>query len=218
MPPTFENRFFSSTRGQIIVLLRYGSRTIEELAAALGLTDNGIRAHIATLERDGLVQQKGTRHGLGKPAYEYVLTSEADKLFAKPYAQVLNNLLDVLDGELGAARSEAVMREVGRRMSAGQRLSEENLRAKLSSAVDMLNKLGGLAEPGEEEGVLFIRGYSCPLSAVVPRHPQVCKLTETMLTNLLGVPVREQCDRAAPWHCRFEVPADAKRKDHAMPY
>lgn len=216
MTSTFGKRFFSSTRGQIILLLRYGSRTIEELAEALGLTDNGIRAHLSTLERDGLVQQKGTRPGTGKPAFVYVLTSEAEELFAKPYAQVLNGLLDVLAEELGTAQSEAIMREVGRRLLSGQRLFEGSLSVRVASAVTVLNKLGGLAELREEDDKLVIQGYSCPLSAAVPRHPQVCKLTETMLTNLVGVPVHEQCDRTEPWHCHFEVPAEAKSNDNAI--
>ena len=32
--------FFASTRGQVVTLLRQGHATVEELARALGLTDN----------------------------------------------------------------------------------------------------------------------------------------------------------------------------------
>jgi predicted ArsR family transcriptional regulator len=56
-------RFFGSTRGRLVRLLRGAARTVEELAAALALTDNAVRAHLATLERDGLVQQAGVRRG-----------------------------------------------------------------------------------------------------------------------------------------------------------
>ena len=50
-------RFFTSTRGKIITLLRRASRTVDELAQALDLTDNAVRAQLAALERDGLVQR-----------------------------------------------------------------------------------------------------------------------------------------------------------------
>ena len=80
-------RFFASTRGQIITLLRRSSRTVDELAQALDLTDNAVRAHLATLERDGLVQQRGVRRGSGKPASVYDLTVEADQLFQKHTAR-----------------------------------------------------------------------------------------------------------------------------------
>ena len=62
-------RLITSTRGQIIMLLRRSSRTVDELAQALELTDNAVRAHLAALERDGVVQLRGLRRGSGKPAY-----------------------------------------------------------------------------------------------------------------------------------------------------
>ncbi len=49
--------FFASTRGQIITLLRRSSRTVDELAQVLDLTRTAVRAHLAALERDGLVQR-----------------------------------------------------------------------------------------------------------------------------------------------------------------
>ncbi|MFL5666689.1 MAG: ArsR family transcriptional regulator, partial [Ktedonobacteraceae bacterium] len=58
MPFTNE-RFFTSTRGHIITLLRRAGHTVDELARALQLTDNAVRSHLATLERDGLVRQSG---------------------------------------------------------------------------------------------------------------------------------------------------------------
>jgi predicted ArsR family transcriptional regulator len=50
-----DRNFFESTRGRVVTLLRRSGRTVEELARELGLTDNGVRAHLATLERDGVV-------------------------------------------------------------------------------------------------------------------------------------------------------------------
>ncbi len=69
----------------------------------------------------------------------------------------------------------------------------------------MLNDLGGLAELGEDDGAFVIRGYSCPLAAVTPAHPEVCKLAETLLTEVVGTSVRECCDRGEPPRCQFAV-------------
>ena len=77
----WNQRFLSSTRGQVVALLRQGHSTVEELARALGLTDNAVRAHLASLERDGLVVQSGLRRGMRKPAYAYALTPDAERLF-----------------------------------------------------------------------------------------------------------------------------------------
>ncbi len=110
----WDQRFFSTTRGRIVALLRRATRTVDELADVLGLTDNAVRAHLATLERDGLVQQSGLRRGSGKPAYAYDLTPEAERLFPKAYGPILGELLDVLAERLPPAELEELLRAVGR--------------------------------------------------------------------------------------------------------
>jgi DNA-binding CsgD family transcriptional regulator len=54
-----DRMFFESTRGKIITLLRRSGCTVEDLARELGLTDNGVRAHLATLEREGALVIRG---------------------------------------------------------------------------------------------------------------------------------------------------------------
>ena len=45
-----------STCGRMVTLLRRVGLTVEELAKVVGLTGNGVPAHLATLERDGVVR------------------------------------------------------------------------------------------------------------------------------------------------------------------
>ena len=209
-----DQRFLESKRGQIVAQLRRSGRTVEDLARALELTDNGIRAHLAVLERDGVVRQRGSVRrgsGGGKPAYVYELTPEAEELFPKGYEPVLRWLLDVLAERLGPDESEALLRSVGHRMAEGQAAPTDGTSARLEAAVEVLNELGGLAELEEHDGGFVIRGYSCPLAAVTPDHPEVCRMVETLLTELAGVPVHEHCDRGERPRCCFEValPDDA---------
>jgi predicted ArsR family transcriptional regulator len=203
-------RFFESTRGRIVTLLRRSGFTVEELARGLGLTNNGVRANLTTLERDGIVQQRGLmRHesGGGKPAYVYELTPEAEDLFPKPYEPVLHRLLDVLAERLGVDESEALLRVVGHLMAKGEALPSHSPRERLEAAVEVLNELGGLAELKEQDGAYVIRGYSCPLAGVTPDHPEACRMVEALITELAGVPVYEHCDRGARPRCCFEVAA-----------
>src|SRR5438132_2469854 len=90
-----DQRFWSSTRGRIILLLRRESRSVNELAEALSLTDNAVRAQLVALERDGLVRQTGTRPGKRRPNVLYDLTAKAEQLFPKVYGLILRHLLDV---------------------------------------------------------------------------------------------------------------------------
>src|SRR5215469_15896646 len=109
MQPTYGNqRFFASTRGKIVTLLRRGSRTVEELAEALDLTDNAVRAHLVALERDGLIEQRGQRRSSSKPASIYDLAQAAEDLFPKAYGQVLDQLLNVLHEQMTSEGIEAV--------------------------------------------------------------------------------------------------------------
>src|SRR5215207_6511868 len=217
MATYWDQKFFESTRGQLVTLLRRGGRTVEELAQVLVLTDNGVRAHLATLERDGLVQQRGSvrrSSGGGKPAYVYELTSEAENLFPKAYEPVLHRLLDVLSERIGPEESEMLLRAVGNRLAEGQTVPEDGIHVRLEAAVAVLNELGGLAELEERDGSFVIRGYSCPLAAVTPNHPEVCRMAESLVTELAGVPVGERCDRGKRPRCCFEVatPDNAERK------
>jgi predicted ArsR family transcriptional regulator len=203
-----DKKFFESTRGQIVTLLRQSGRTVEDLARALDLTDNGVRAHLAILERDGIVQQRGSvrrSSGGGKPAYVYELTQEAEGLFPKAYEPVLRRLLDVLSNQLGPEGSEALLRSVGRRLAEEHSTRADGAHARLELAVEVLNELGGLAELEERDGGWVIRGYSCPLAGVTPDHPEVCRMAETLIAELAGVPVHERCDRGERPRCCFEI-------------
>ncbi len=203
-----DERFFESTRGRVVTLLRRSEHTVEELARALGLTDNGVRAHLAVLERDGIVRQRGSvrrSSGGGKPAYVYELTQEAEDLFPKAYEPVLRRLLDVLSDQLGPEKSEALLRSVGRRLAEEHSTRADSAHARFEAAVDVLNELGGLAELEERDGSVVIRGYSCPLAGVTPDHPEVCHMAETLIAELAGVPVRERCDRGERPRCCFEI-------------
>src|SRR5215470_1735765 len=198
--------FFVSTRGQIITLLRRSSRTVDELAQELELTHTAVRAHLAALERDGLVQQRSERRGSGKPSSVFDLTPAAEYLFPKSYSQLLDQLLDVLDERKPADDVETLLREVGRRMAAQWKIPPGNLRVRLEAAAEVLNELGGLMERETEGETLCIIGYRCPFAAVVREHPEVCDLTETLLSELVGVSVQEHCERTGPVPCRFVVP------------
>ncbi len=197
--------FFASTRGRIITLLRRSSRTVDELAQALDLTHTAVRAHLAALERDGLVQQRGERRGSGKPSSVYDLTPAAEYLFPKSYGLYLDQLLDVLGERKPADEVDTLLREVGRRIATQWTIPPGDLRVRLDDVVEVLNELGGLMERETEGETLCIRGYRCPFAAVVQDHPEICGLAETMVTELVGVPIQEQCSRTGPVPCRFVV-------------
>ena len=44
-----------------------------------------------------------------------------------------------------------------------------------------------------------------PLFAIAPAHPGVCRLAEPLLSEVIGVPVCEQCERGERPRCRFVI-------------
>jgi len=203
--PQRNSRFFTSTQGKIVTLLRRVSRTVEELAQALDLTDNAVRAHLAALERDGLIQQHGKRRSSSKPASLYDLTPAAEELFSKAYVPVLRRLLEELRERVPAEEVEEILRSTSHRLAAIWPPPAGEMHARMERAVDAFNELGGLAEAEQRDGTYVIRGYSCPLAAVVPGHPEICRLAASLLAELVGMPVQEQCNRDNKASCCFVV-------------
>ena len=206
----WDDRFFETTRGRILAHLRRGSRTIEELAASLGLTDNAVRTHVAALERDGVVQQRGVRPTRGKPAFAYEVAPEADRLFTKAYVPVLTRLVEVLEERMTPGELEALLREVGRRLAAAKSPLPRRLRDRAEAAASVLTELGGVVDVEQNGGRITLRGFSCPLADAVRAHPITCRAAESLVAELVGVPVRERCDRGPRPRCCFEILADAR--------
>lgn len=206
----WHQQFFASTRGRIVLLLRRAGSTVDELARTLHLTDNAVRAHLATLERDGLVRQGGVRRGGGKPAQVYQLTQEAEQLFPKAYGPALRSLLDALSASLSPAQLVETMQCAGQRLAAQWSIPPGELRARVRSALAIFNQLGGLAELEDLPESHMIKSATCPLAAIAPDHPEVCRLTQAFLSHIIGVPVEERCEREHAAKCAFVLGKENK--------
>jgi predicted ArsR family transcriptional regulator len=207
--PHGDERFWTSTRGRIVLLLRRGSRAVNELAGELGLTSNAVRTHLIALGRDGLVRASGMRPGSRKPNTIYDLTPEADHLFPKVYGPLLHHLVDILKKRMPPADLEEVLRTVGHRMAAEYRpaVPADGLRDRAELAVSVLGSLGGLAELEGGDGKFVIRSFDCPLAVAAAGHPEVCRLVETLLAGVIDVAVHQRCQTEPMPQCYFEVGA-----------
>ena len=203
----WRRRFLASTRGKILGLLRSENHTVNELAEALGLTDNAIRSHLTSLERDGLIQQLGTQPGFRRPHVLYGLTAEAEHLFPTAYGSLLRHVLAVVGRRLPLLELKASLREVGRTaaMDYLDQTKGKTCTQRIEIAMSALRALGGDATVQEKEGKRFIYGNGCPLSAVTAHHPEACLILEALLSEIIGIPVKERCYHGGAPRCCFDI-------------
>lgn len=201
-----DSRFFESTRGRIVLALREASRTVNELAEALKLTDNAVRAHLITLERDGLVEAGGTVKGYRKPHFIYRLTDEARHVFPRFYDSLFNRLLESLKRRMSESAIATVLEEVGQSIATSIPARKEGaLSKRVETAVTALQNLGGAATAVVEDEKLMIKSSGCPFADAVAEHPEVCKIAEALVQEMVGEKVQETCDRSEAPRCRFVI-------------
>jgi predicted ArsR family transcriptional regulator len=203
----WRERLFKSTRGKILDLLRARESTVNELAEELHLTDNAVRAHLASLERDRLVAQSGFKPGIRKPHTTYALGPEAEHLFPKAYGRLVALLMSIFSSQVKSRRLRAGMRLAGRQVAREylDGLQRKTRQQRINAALGILKQLGGAASLREEGGKHFIHGRGCPIAAATANHPEACLLAESLLTEIIGSPVKEHCIRGPTPSCRFEV-------------
>jgi predicted ArsR family transcriptional regulator len=203
----WRERLFKSTRGKILELLRTREWTVNELAAELRLTDNAVRAHLASLERDRLVAQSGLKPGVRKPHITYALGPEAEQLFPKAYGRLVSLLMSIFSRQIKPRNLRAGMRAAGREVAQEhmRELQNKTREQRIDAALGILKELGGAASFREEDGKHFIHANGCPIAAATANNPEACLLAESLLAEIIGSPVKEHCIRDPVPCCRFEV-------------
>lgn len=212
----WESSVGGKVRGRIIGMLRRGERTVEEIAAELGVTDNAVRSQLQALEREGLVHQARVRRtgGVGKPATLYAIAPEAEPLFSAAHAPVLAALLAALQSHLSERQMDALFRDAGRRLAASVDdgdvdIAPSTLEARVNGAAQLLTALGAECDVEPMPGGYRIRGHACPLSDAVRVQPHLCHALEELLAGVTGAQVHECCDRTDGIKCRFEIKRSA---------
>jgi predicted ArsR family transcriptional regulator len=195
------------TRRKILLALKKaGGMTASELSELLGMTAMGIRRHLTTLERDGLVAFDSQQRGMGRPSYLFELTPQAENLFPKTYHVLANELLSYLDEDV---LEEILERRAGRRMRVGRaRLSGLGYPEKVAELARWLDEEGYLAECEQTgPGSYMIHAFNCPVHEVAVRFHQVCagelELLRALLPEARVEPV--QCITAGDSSCSYSI-------------
>ena len=210
MADVLRQQLLDTSRGRIVALLRTGGLTADDVARQLGLTHSAVRLQISAMERDGVVRKVGKRPGTTRPSHLFELTPEVEQLLSKAYMPLLTALVEVFAEALPADQVEALLRRTGtslaQQLTRGKRLSG-GLKSRAAAASKMMNTQLGAMTRVESNGSIVIRGAGCPLAALTGKHKGVCLAMESLVTEIVGVPVHECCDRRDRPQCCFEIKA-----------
>jgi DeoR family transcriptional regulator, suf operon transcriptional repressor len=208
MADALRKQLLDTSRGRIVTLLRSRALTSDDVARKLGLTRSAVRMQMAAMERDGVVRKVGKRPGTTRPSYIFELTPEIEQLLSKAYIPLLTHLVDVFAEALPADQLEALLRQTGngiaQELSQGKQVAG-SVKARAEAASRMLNLHLGAMTRVESNGHTRILGAGCPLAALTGKHRGVCLALESLVTEIVGVPVRECCDRSGRPQCCFEI-------------
>jgi predicted ArsR family transcriptional regulator len=204
-------RFFQSTRGKIVtVLRRRHAASAVDLAEEFGLSTNAVRQQLLTLERDGYVAERAVRRGPTKPTLEYSLTPAAETLFPQRYDLMLNALLREVKDALGPQALATVMDGMGKRAVAKykERITAPDTRGRAVELATLLRENGVEADVIDIGGAIELREHNCPYAKTVSEHPEVCSIIHTVLREAVSSEMTQVESIATGGDaCRFEIKA-----------
>lgn len=201
------HRLLAGTRGRILAELRHRPATVNGLTERLAISANAVRSHLAALERDRLVvAEQLQRQGVGKPAHQYRLTSDAQALTPKAYDTMLDVVLSAARERAGEDVYTAILDGAADRLAGPARIQGAGIEARLAETKALLATLGADVEIERRGNRVRLRGADCPLASMVAAHPELCGVLADVIARRLGVAVNDCCDRSqALPRCCFEA-------------
>lgn len=186
--------------------------TIADISRAMQMTPANARHHVSILEDQGLVEVIGKRAGpgRGRPSNLYGIAEQA-------VGNNLSRLAGALLDELLADRTPAEVQVGIERLAArlvddlclerGESKPAGNLTQRLYSAVQCLNEMRYQSRwEARAEGPRLILEH-CPYAAILEQHPELCRMDEALIEDLVGNPVRLSArlvrDARGNPHCIF---------------
>lgn len=181
--------------------------TANELSRVLKVTAADVRHHLNLLLTEGIVETIGHRRseGRGRPPAVFRLSQQALGENLGILASAL--LAEALHNTHGDAGTDFLKR-IASRIS-GNALTQSNLTLRLYQGAQRLNELNYHARWEAHTDAPQVIFDHCPYASILEEHPELCRLDELILKNLIGIPITQiaklvQDARGAPY-CKFRV-------------
>jgi predicted ArsR family transcriptional regulator len=197
----------SNAQERVIRLLARGAQTVEELAAGLDITPNAVRAQLALLRREGIVEEAGRARGARRPSVIYGLRKGAEVRLSRAYPLAFARLVETAAAKLRPAAFVELLRATGRRMAAAFLPGSGDAGERAAAAAAALEKLGSRVQVTKQGAKLLLRGDACPLGEAVAADERTCAAVAAMLEEVTGLAVSECCEHGDHPRCGFVLRA-----------
>ncbi len=201
----------NQTRKSIIHLLKKsGGMSIDELSKDISITPMGIRQHLLSLEKKGIVTYTAKKHGIGRPGFIYQLTEAADELFPKSYGSFAIEVLRDIEKYDGKDKIDKIFRWRKERLlkSMKEALSgKEDIDSIVNGLKNILESEGHFVDLSRHNGSYHLKQYNCPINKIALEFKSVCKHELQLYRDLTGKDITKiQSLSEGDPSCTFVIP------------
>jgi len=201
------------TRDSIIENLRsHGELTVAELADEIGISPASVRHHLTALQAQGWAHSQEVRQNVGRPHLSYSLTEAAQEHFPARYIRLSDRLLDEMKARLPPETISQIFTDMASGIAAShsRAIVGKSLEEKLPILVDLLGAEGFMAEWDRVGERYRLTQNNCPYFRIGRRHPEVCLIDQTLISEFLSLPVQKgSCLLDGDARCTFTFPQEA---------
>ena len=185
----------NDTRTNIINLLKInGKMTINEVSTQLDMSSMGVRQHLNSLEREGLVEYSRQKSSRGRPKYIYTLTEQAKEMFPESYKSLT---IEVLEEAEDIGGENLVNQLFTKRMdsqiqSYTKRLQGKNFNKKVKELAKIRSEEGYMAKISKNGDNYSLVEHHCPISMIAKKYRILCETEKKLFQRVLGVEVKRE--------------------------
>ncbi len=191
-----------STKEQVLHLLQArGGVTVAELTRELGVGPAAVRRHLDHLRVDGMADVRAERHGVGRPAFIFYATADAEERVPAGYSRLLSRMyrgLSALDEEQVRGRDgpqvlrtvlQGVAQQVAGEHSAD--VTAESLEGRVAQTTESLRREGIVDEWTPSSDGYHLTNSACPYRHAAQAAHGTCELDRRTIELLVAAPVRQ---------------------------
>lgn len=160
------------------------SASAREIARALSMSLETVRHHLRVLVSDGRLEADSVRarDGRGRP----------EKVYSIPRAALGDNLSALAEALLTEAGDSVRVEALAKRLAGDSDFGSQPIAKRLNLVIEKLNQMNYHArwEAGAE-GPRILFGH-CPYAAIVAKHPKLCDMDSSLVSNLAFRPVSRE--------------------------